>query len=144
MRLAFVVSNIHIYFQLYVHTIKYLLPLIPVPLLPNFQVDALRTQVSSLESDLRATAAANNRLQDQLAESMRAHASQDQRSLEDIEVLKAQVRVVTFELYMPVCVSLCLSVYLSMNLSLYQSIYLLAIDLPIYSVYINLFLYLLV
>jgi len=55
MRLAFVVSNIHIYFQLYVHTIKYLLPLIPVPLLPNFQVDALRTQVSSLESDLRAT-----------------------------------------------------------------------------------------
>ena len=100
------------------HTIKYLLPLILVPLLPNFQVDALRTQVSSLESDLRATAAANSRLQDQLAESMRAHASQDQRSLEDMEVLKAQVCVVTFELYMPVCVSLCLSVYLSMNLSI--------------------------
>ena len=120
MRLAFVVSNIHVCFQLYVHTIKYLLPLILVPLLPNFQVDALRTQVSSLESDLRATAAANSRLQDQLAESMRAHASQDQRSLEDMEVLKAQV-CVTFELYMPVCVSLCLSVYLSMNLSIYRS-----------------------
>ena len=103
----------------YVHTIKYLLPLILVPLLPNFQVDALRTQVSSLESDLRATAAANSRLQDQLAESMRAHASQDQRSLEDMEVLKAQVCVVTFELYMPICVSLCLSVYESIYLSVW-------------------------
>ena len=121
MRLAFVVSNIHVCFQLYVHTIKYLLPLIPVPLLPNFQVDALRTQVSSLESDLRATTAANIRLQDQLAESMRAQASQDQRSLEDIEVFKAQV-CVTFELYMPVCVSVGLSIYLWIYLSINLSI----------------------
>ena len=104
------------------HTIEYLLPLIPVPLLPNFQVDALRTQVSSLESDLRATTAANIRLQDQLAESMRAQASQDQRSLEDIEVFKAQV-CVTFELYMPVCVSVGLSIYLWIYLSINLSIY---------------------
>ena len=69
--------------------------------------------MSSLESDLKATAAANSRLQDQLAESVRVHASQDQRSLEDMEVLKAQVCMACM---WTVCVSvsrrICLFVYL--------------------------------
>ena len=77
------------------------------------QVDVLHSKVSSLESNLKASVSANSQLQDQLAESRRAQALQGQRSLEDKDILKAQVYglsvclSVSLSVCLPACLSFC-------------------------------------